>query len=43
MHKSHLKAKEDDEWMDTFYLFLGITRNIIWGISPDPKKFMINE
>jgi len=43
MRKSHQKAKEDDEWMDIFYLFFGITREIIWGISPDLKKFMINE
>ena len=34
-------GKEDE--LDIFYLFFGITRQIIWEISPFLKVYMIDE
>ena len=37
------KMETDNDELDIFYLFFGITRQILWDISPELRDFMIEE
>ena len=37
------KMETDNDELDIFYLFFGITRQILWDISPFLKVYMIDE
>jgi hypothetical protein len=34
---------ENENHLDIFYLFFGITRKILWQISPNLRNYMLKE
>ena len=37
------KMETDNDELDIFYLFFGITRQILWDISPNLRDYMLDE
>jgi len=37
------KIEEGNDELDIFYLFFGITRQILWDISPNLRDYMLDE
>lgn len=37
------RIQTDNDELDIFYLFFGITRQILWKISPELKDYMLEE